>query len=117
MDKIKDWVEKYGHDFATTSGQWNGSGIDITFTFWDTATGYYLTVDLTDEWYARDFCRDNGYSEDGIDETIAWCEEFGAVNLGRFTEIAVDEANNYVKSNLDDGQGFEFDELLGVVGY
>lgn len=114
--KTKLWIAEHGIDQASVSGQWVGTGVPVTFTVWETEDGFYLTVDLEDEEYIREFCKENGYSEEYVDETKQWCQRFGGKHLGAYEEYVAKLATEIVADELNDGSGFEYDGYF-IFGY
>ena len=109
--KAKDAV-----DIAWTGGQWNGSGVCITASIWQTKDSYYLAFDLTDESRDREFCRENGYDEDAVNRTKDFCERFGFKSLGKGEDYAVELANGYLKDEIGSDVLFIINEYSNIEG-
>ena len=106
LEQYKNYVTE---NCSYLTEQYIGTGTEITLTLDCDDDYYYLTADVTD--YERDiqFCKENGYDTDYVEQTVNDCKEFGCKMCD-----TLDEINRCVAKMLDE-RLFFFEDEYGCI--
>ena len=106
-------------ELTSTSGQWLGSGVNVTAVIYTDGKSNWLFLELTDEEREREFVRENygadPDAEQSIDYTKEYCIKFGKRKLPADLKSAAAAASLLIKEEFADGHCFIYDELFGHI--